>query len=110
MEKRSFLSSYRVIAVVTTALLATSVSFGQASRPVRVLRSGDATLSNVASESPTIGNPEIDPAVAGDDGTDVPLSGGKMVNRSIATQVGTAPTVPGSGKAKSNPELAFSFQ
>jgi hypothetical protein len=110
MNKQKSLSSYRVIMAVTTALLATSVSFGQASRPVRVLRSGAATLSNVPSGSPTIGNPEIDPAVAGDDGTDVPLSGGKMVNRSIATQVGTAPTAPGSGKAKSNPELTFSFQ
>jgi len=59
--------------------------------------------------SPSIGNPEVDPATAGDDGSDTPLSGGKIVNRSIATKVGTAPTVPGSGKAKSNPALTLSF-
>src|ERR1700675_1743793 len=105
MVKKKFLSSCRFLAICTTLLLATSVSFGQASRPVRVLRSGSTSLTNLPTGSPSIGNPEVDPATAGDDGSDTPLSGGKIVNRSIATKVGTAPTVPGSGKAKSNPAL-----
>lgn len=109
MEKKKFLPSCRFLAVCSTLLVATSVSFGQASRPVRVLRSGSTSFKNLPTGSPSVGNPELDPASAGDDGADTPLSGGKVVNRSIATKVGTAPTVAGSGKAKSNPILALSF-
>jgi hypothetical protein len=109
MNKQKSLSSCRVIVAVTSALLATSVSFGQASRPVRVLRSGNASLSSVPSGSPSIGTPELDPAVAGDDGTDTPLSGGKVINRSIAKGPGNGPIVTEQGKPKSNPSFALSF-
>jgi hypothetical protein len=110
MNKQKSLSSYRVIVAVTTAFLATSVSFGQASRPVQVLRSGNASLTSMPSGNSLVGNPELDPAMAGDDGADTPLSGGKIVNRSIATVTGSGPTVPGNAEAKSNPALTLSFQ
>jgi hypothetical protein len=111
MQKRKFLSCYRLIIAMSAVLLATSVSYGQASKPLRVLRSGNASLSSVPSgSSSAAGNPELDPAMAGDDGADTPLSGGKIVNRSIATQTGSGPTVPGNAKAKSNPALTLSFQ
>jgi hypothetical protein len=110
MEQRKSVFSYRFVIVVASVLFLTSVSFGQASRPVRVLRSGNASLSSMPPGNSPVGNPELDPAMAGDDGADTPLSGGKIVNRSIATQTGGGPTVPGNAKAKSNPALTLSFQ
>jgi hypothetical protein len=110
MEKKKFLSSCRFLIVGTTLLLASSISFGQASRPVQVLRSGNASLTSMPPGNNVVGNPELDPAMAGDNGADTPLSGGKIVNRSIATQTGSGPTVSGNAEAKSNPALTLSFQ
>jgi hypothetical protein len=76
---------------------------------VQVLKSGKGSLSSGASGNDVVGNPEIDPATAGDDDSDTPLSGGKVVNRSIAMVPGNGPTTSGNAKAKSNPELTLSF-
>ncbi len=102
-------SIFYCAAGLALCLLATTVSFGQASTHVRILRSGNVALSSMPTGNHIVGNPELDPATAGDDGADTPLSGGKMVNRSIAIHMGTGPTVQGNGKAKSNPSLVFSF-
>lgn len=99
----------RWVAVLALLLLATAVSFGQSSTKVQVLQYGIGSLTNTPTGNDSIGNPEIDPALAGDDGSDTPLSGGKMVNRSIAIRTGNGSAVKGNGKAKSNPELTLSF-
>ena len=90
-------------------LLVTTLSSGQTSVQVRVLQVGSGSLSTTPPGNAVSGNPELDPALAGDDGANTPLSGGKVVNRSIATHSGNGPSVQGNGKAKSNPELVLSF-
>jgi len=107
-EKPAF-SFSGCVAVFALLLLATAAAFGQNSVQVRVYQSGGGSLSSLPPGHDGIGNPEVDPAMAGDDGTNTPLSGGKVVNRSIATQLGNGPTVWGRVKAKSNPELTLSF-
>ncbi len=55
---------------------------------------------------------EVDPATIGDDADSSSsdgLSGGAVTNRSIVVGSGTGPTVNGSARAKSNPEIALSF-
>ena len=96
-------------AALALLLLATAVSFGQTSTQVQVQQFGSGSLVSLPPGDGSVGNPEVDPAMTGDDGSDSPSSGGKVVNRSIATQAGNGPTVPGKGKAKSNPELTLSF-
>jgi hypothetical protein len=97
-----------------TRALALSVVFawavyGQSSFQVPVVPSGNAVISSTPPIDTGVGNPEVDPATVGDDDTDSPLSGGKGNNRTIATTTGHGPTVPGSAKAKSNPEMLLSF-
>ena len=89
-------------------LLAAAVSFGQTSTRIQVLKSGTGTVTSVPAADTGIGNPELDPALAGDD-SDTDLSGGSVINRSIATHTGNGPTVPGNARAKSNPQLTLSF-
>ena len=95
--------------VFAVLLLATVVTFGQTSTQVQVSQFGSGSLVSMPPGNSGVGNPEVDPALAGDDGADTPLSGGKVVNRSIATQTGVGPSVNGNAKAKSNPELTLSF-
>jgi hypothetical protein len=97
------------VAALALSVLATGVSFGQATTKVQVQRYGIGSLTSVPPGNGGVGNPEVDPAVAGDDDADTQLSGGKMVNRSIAIHTGKGSTVKGNGKAKSNPELTLSF-
>ncbi|HSK43513.1 MAG TPA: hypothetical protein VLA83_06460, partial [Candidatus Binatia bacterium] len=66
--------------------------------------------------APGIQDQEIDTALAGNDsdddlGVDIQgnISGKTALNRSIAPGAGQGPTVPGNGKAKSNPEIVTSF-
>ena len=107
---REKLTFSRWVAALTLLLLAvTAVCFGQTSTQVQVLQSGSGSLSSAPPGNGGIANPEVDPALVGDDDSDSPLSGGKVVNRSIATHTGNGPTVKGNGKAKSNPELTLSF-
>jgi len=96
-------------AALASLLLVTTLSFGQTSVQVRVSQVGIGSLSTTPSGNAGLGNPEIDPATVADDGADTPLSGGTKINRSIATHAGNGPSVPGNSKAKSNPELALSF-
>ena len=103
------LVSSRCVAVPVLLLLATATSFAQSSVTLQVLQSGRGSLASAPTGADVIGKPEVDPAVVGDDDADLPLSGGKMVNRSIAIHTGSGPMLQGSGKAKSNPELNFSF-
>jgi hypothetical protein len=102
-------SFFRGVAVVVLLLLATAACFAQSSVTVQVLQSGRGSLSSAPPGADVNGNPEVDPALVGDDDADLPLSGGKVVNRSIASQVAVGPTVSGNGQAKSNPELILSF-
>ena len=97
------------VAVLALLLLVTTAAFAQSSVTLHVLQSGKGSLSSAPLGADVPGNPEVDPALVGDDDADLPLSGGKMMNRSIATQTGSGPILEGSRKAKSNPELNFSF-
>ena len=106
---RKHLIAINCFASLILLLLTTSRSLGQTSTLVQVVRSGTGSLSSASPGPDVIANPEVDPALVGDDDSDLPLSGGKVINRSIATQVGVGPTVRGNGKAKSNPELTLSF-
>ena len=85
------------------------VSYGQNSIKINVSLAGSGTVSTMPSADNGIGNPEVDPASIGDDGSDGPLSSGKGKNRTIATVAGKGPTVNGSGRAKSDPGLLLSF-
>ncbi|HEY2117888.1 MAG TPA: hypothetical protein VGH37_01780 [Candidatus Acidoferrum sp.] len=105
--KKLLFSRWVVLFVVL--LLATGISLGQTSTKVQVSQYGIGSLTSAPPGIDGMGNPEVDPALAGDDDSDIPLSGGKMVNRSIATHIGSGPAVRGNGKAKSNPELTLSF-
>ena len=106
---RKNLTAINCVASLILLLLTTARSFGQTSTLVQVVRSGSGSLSSTSPGPDVIANPEVEPALVGDADTDLPLSGGKVINRSIATQVGVGPTLPGNGKAKSNPELTLSF-
>ena len=99
----------RGVAVLVLLLLATAASFAQNSVTLQVWQSGKGSLSSAPPGADVVGNPEVDPALVGDEDADLPLSGGKMLNRSIAIQTGSGPMLQGSAKAKSNPELNFSF-
>jgi hypothetical protein len=101
----------RCLAALTLLALPAAASFAQSATSVEVTvtQVGAASLASTPPGAFTVGNPEVDPALAGDDGSDTTLSGGKIVNRSIATGTGTGPVVHGNGKAKSNPELTLSF-
>jgi hypothetical protein len=99
-------------ALVALALPA-AVCFGQSASAaqvqVQVTRTGSASLASASAKSSTLGNPEVDPATVGEEGAEAPLSGGTVVNRSIAVRTGTGPTIRGNGRAKSNPELTLAF-
>jgi hypothetical protein len=103
-SKRIALSSF---AAGLIFLLFAAQAFAQVK--VQVIQTGTGSLTSGAPGNGSIGNPEIDPATVGDDDSDTPLSGGKFVNRSIATVPGNGPTTPGNARAKSNPELTLSF-
>lgn len=90
-------------------VIAIAASFGQTATQVQVSQFGSGSLSSQPPGSSDISDPETDPALVGDNDSDTPLSGGKMINRSIATQSGVGPSVNGNAKAKSNPELTLSF-
>lgn len=86
-------------------MLFNCMAFGQSSVNVQVLRGGSAIISSMPPIDTGIGNPEVDPATVGDDDSGTPLISGKGTARTIAIAVGTGPSVSGSAKAKSNPEL-----
>src|SRR3954451_16517787 len=110
MHRRTLLFLFCFLAVVVGISAAQSTN--SYSTQLQVFQSGNASLVSVpAGDNNSAGLPEQDPAMAGDDDeSDTPLSGGKIINRSIATNVGTGSTVRGNARAKSNPELALSFQ
>ena len=111
MLTKKFVFWLSLVAMGLALLVLAVPSFAQNSVQIKVFRAGSGSLSSAAPGGYGIGNPELDPALQGDDddNADLPLSGGKIVNRSIATISGNGPAVPGSNNAKSNPELTFSF-
>ena len=98
---------YRTVLGLSFLTALTAISYGQVQ--VKVVRGGNGTISTMPPGGAAIGNPELDPALAGDDDADTPLGSGKGVNRTIAKGPGTGPAVSASGKAKSNPDLLLTF-
>ena len=88
---RKNLTAINCVASLILLLLTAARSFGQTSTLVQIVRSGSGSLSSTSPGPDVIANPEVDPALVGDADTDLPLSGGKVINRSIATQVGVGP-------------------
>jgi len=107
--KKLLFSFLGCVATLCMLEVANISAFGQSSSLVQVYQSGSGSLSSLPPGNINLDSPEVDPATVGDDDSDTPLSGGKMVNRSIASQSGNGPTVSGNAKAKSNPELMLSF-
>src|SRR4051812_9820195 len=73
-------------------------------------------VGSPGTQTPDIQGQEVDTALDGNDsdddlGVDIQgnISGKTALNRSIAPGPGQGPQVPGSGKAKSNPEIVASF-
>ena len=99
----------RLGATLELLLLATTLSFGQNAVLVPIQQRGSGSLSGTPPGNAGISNPEIDPATVRDDDANTSFSGGAVVNRSIATQPGSGPAVPGNGNAKSNPTVVMSF-
>ena len=94
-------------AAALALILPAGMLFGQASVKVQVLKSGSGSPVAAPPGSAITGNPELAPAFSNDN-SDSP--GGRVgINRTIATVTGHGPTVHGSGKAKSNPEVLMSF-
>jgi hypothetical protein len=104
-------------AVVLSAAFSSATSVSQAASPV-VLHIAPATSTTfpVAATGSDDGPQatELDTTVDAD-GTDLhgsggkPLTGGSLINRSIAKKIGKGTAVQSTAKAKSNPELIGSF-
>src|SRR5579862_2228874 len=98
----------RYAAALALILPATTVLSGQTAVKIQVSRSNGGSLATPPPGTNLIGNPEVDPATAGDAGSTTLFSSGR-INRSIATKVGSGPVTKSSAQAKSNPELLMSF-
>lgn len=98
------------------ALLVLTVSSSNAQVTRQINSSGTTQPVTAPAGTPGLQDPEFDTGLAGSDsdddlGVDLQgnVSGKTALNRSIAPGPGAGPTVPGNGKAKSNPEVITSF-
>jgi hypothetical protein len=101
---------------ITTAALLLFAASSSAQVVRQINSSGTTQPAPTQTGSPGIQDQEIDTALDGNDsdddlGVDIQgnVSGKTALNRSIAPGPGQGPQVPGSGKAKSNPEIVTSF-
>jgi hypothetical protein len=99
---------------IAALLLFAASSSAQVVRQIN--SSGTTQPVSTQTGAPGIQDQEIDTALDGNDsdddlGVDIQgnVSGKTALNRSIAPGPGQGPQVPGSGKAKSNPEIVTSF-
>jgi hypothetical protein len=101
---------------ITTAALLLFAASSSAQVVRQINSSGTTQPAPTQTGAPGIQDQEIDTALDGNDsdddlGVDIQgnVSGKTALNRSIAPGPGQGPQVPGSGKAKSNPEIVTSF-
>jgi len=102
--------------LTTSAALLLFAASSSAQVVRQINSSGTTQPAPTQTGSPGIQDQEIDTALDGNDsdddlGVDIQgnVSGKTALNRSIAPGPGQGQTVPGSGKAKSNPEIVTSF-
>ena len=100
-------------ALVPFLLMQAAPGYSQTATSIQITRSAPQGLPASSVGGDTLGSPEIDSALAGDD-HDTDLggdddSGGAVVNRVIASGHGSGMHAEGRRKAKLNPEIRFSI-
>ena len=95
-----------VLSALAVALALALVPAAQASGPQRLIPSGTTSMQNLPAGSDALQDPEIDTALADDDGTDATST---HINRTIAIGPGKGASVRSGQKAKSNPNLNLTF-
>jgi hypothetical protein len=107
---------FKNVFFTTTAALLLFAASSSAQVVRQINSSGTTQPVPTQTGAPGIQDQEVDTALDGNDsdddlGVDIQgnVSGKTALNRSIAPGPGQGPQVPGSGKAKSNPEIVTSF-
>jgi hypothetical protein len=101
----------KTLLLLSMVLAFTAASHGQNPAVLQLQPAGTGTIQGTVAGIPgAVQGVEIDPALDLDDqALPLTVSGGAVVNRTVATSTGIGPSAPSSKKAKSNPELITSF-
>ncbi len=95
-----------LLSALATGLLAAFAFTAQAAQPNRLLPSGSTSVHNLPAGGDAMQDPEIDSALADDEGTDATST---HINRTIARRHGQGASVRSGQKTKANPDLNLSF-
>ena len=95
-----------LLSALASALVAACAFSVQASEPGRLLPSGSTSVHNLATGGDALQDPEVDSAMADDEGMDATST---HINRTIAKGPGQGSSVHSGQKTKSNPNIKLSF-